>query len=83
MVDAACCGPSGPCPLCQHPAARVHSRYWRHIAGLPASGRQMVVCLRVRWFFCDQSRSRSRTYVEQVAGLTERRLRTSTAAGRR
>ncbi|MFD3549797.1 ISL3 family transposase [Streptomyces sp. NPDC058655] len=80
IVDAACCGPPGPCPLCQHPAARVHSRYWRHIAGLPASGRQMVVRLRVRRFFCDQSQCRRRTYVEQVAGLTEPRRRTSTAA---
>ncbi|MFD4135305.1 transposase family protein [Streptomyces goshikiensis] len=80
MVDAACCGPPGPCPLCQHPAARVHIRYWRHIAGLPASGRQMVVRLRVRRFFCDQSQCRRQTYVEQVAGLTEPRRRTSMAA---
>ncbi|MFE9803500.1 transposase family protein [Streptomyces goshikiensis] len=80
MVDAACCGPPGPCPLCQHPAARVHSRYWRYIAGLPAGCRQVIVRLRVRRFFCDQSQCRRRTYVEQVAGLTEPRLRASTAA---
>lgn len=80
MVDAAGCGPSGPCPQCQHPAERVHSRYWRHLAGLPAGGRRMIVRLRVRRFFCDQSQCRRRTYVEQVAGLTEPRLRTSTPA---
>ncbi|WP_412566118.1 transposase [Streptomyces nojiriensis] len=80
LVDAACCGPPGPCPLCQHPAARVHSRYWRYIAGLPAGGRQVIVRLRVRRFFCDQSQCRRRTYVEHVAGLTEPRLRASTAA---
>lgn len=80
MVDAACCGPPGPCPQCQHPAARVHSRYWRHVAGLPAGGRQMIVRLRVRRFFCDQTQCQRRTYVEQVAGLTEPRLRTSIAA---
>ncbi|MFJ6760807.1 transposase family protein [Streptomyces sp. NPDC091273] len=73
MVDAACCGPPGPCPMCRHPAARGHSRYWRHIAGLPASGRQMIARLRVRRFFCDQSQCRRRTYVEQVPGLTEPR----------
>ncbi|MFF5490798.1 transposase [Streptomyces virginiae] len=71
MVDAACCGPPGSCPLCQHPAARVHSRYGRYVAGLPAGGRQVMVRLRVRRFFCDQSQCRRRTYVEQVAGLTE------------
>ncbi|WP_189969478.1 ISL3 family transposase [Streptomyces avidinii] len=80
MVDAACCGPPGPCPQCQHPAARVHSRYWRHVAGLPAGGRQMIVRLHVRRFFCDQIQCRRRTYVEQVAGLTKPRLRTSTPA---
>ncbi|MEV6734201.1 MULTISPECIES: transposase family protein [unclassified Streptomyces] len=31
-----------------HPAARVHSRYWRHIAGLPVGGQRMIVRLRVR-----------------------------------
>ncbi|MFE3991586.1 transposase family protein [Streptomyces goshikiensis] len=84
MVDAACCGPPGPCPLCQHPAARVHSRYWRYIAGLPAGGRQVIVHLRVRRFFCDQSQCRRRTYVEQVAGLTHRprRRRVLQAGGR-
>lgn len=80
MIDAAGCGPPGPCPQCQHPAARVHGRYWRHIAGLPVGGRQMTARLQVRRFFCDQSQCRRRTYVEQVAGLTEPRLRTSTAA---
>lgn len=40
----------------------------------------MIVRLRVRRFFCDQSQCRRRTYVEQVTGLTEPRLRTSPAA---
>ncbi|MFE6834791.1 transposase family protein [Streptomyces sp. NPDC057705] len=80
MVDAACCGPPRPCPQCQHSAARVHSRYWRQVAGLPAGGRQVIVRLRVRRFFCDQMQCRRRTYVEQVPGLTEPRLRTSTPA---
>ncbi|UQW99300.1 ISL3 family transposase [Streptomyces sp. RerS4] len=80
MVDAAGCGPPGGCPQCEHPAARVHSRYWRHIAGLPVGGHKMIVRLRVRRFFCDQSHCRRRTFVEQVAGLTEPRRRSSTAA---
>ncbi|WP_405675967.1 transposase family protein [Streptomyces xanthophaeus] len=80
MVDAACCGPPVPCPQCQQPAVRVHSRYWRHIAGLPADGRQMIIRLHVRRFFCDQIHCQRRTYAEQVAGLTEPRRRTSTAA---
>ncbi|MFD3612173.1 ISL3 family transposase [Streptomyces atroolivaceus] len=80
MIDAAGCGPPGVCPACQHPAARIHSRYSRQIAGLPVSGRRLIVRLRVRRFFCDQPRCPRRTFVEQVAGLTEPRRRSSTAA---
>lgn len=68
MIDATGCGPPGACPQCQHPAARVHSRYWRHIAGLPVSSHWLIVRLRVRRFFCDQVRCPRRTFVERVNG---------------
>ncbi|MGA5361187.1 transposase family protein [Streptomyces purpurascens] len=42
MIDAAGCGPPGTCPQCQHPAARIHSRYWRQVAGLPVGGHRMM-----------------------------------------
>ncbi|MFE2972371.1 ISL3 family transposase [Streptomyces sp. NPDC059340] len=80
IVDAAACAPAGRCPQCDRPGVRVHSRYWRHIAGLPIGGQKVVVRLRVRRFFCDQGQCRRRTFMEQVAGLTEPRLRSSTAA---
>ncbi|WP_079154524.1 ISL3 family transposase [Streptomyces subrutilus] len=80
MIDATGCGSPGACPQCQHPAARVHSRHWRHIAGLPVGGHRLIVRLRVRRFFCDQNRCRRRTFVEQVEGLTEPRRRSSKAA---
>ncbi|MFE6906793.1 transposase family protein [Streptomyces erythrochromogenes] len=80
MIDAAGCGPPGACPACQHPAERVHSRYLRHIAGLPVNALRLLVRLRVRRFFCDQPRCPRRTSVEQVAGLTKPRRRSSTAA---
>lgn len=51
LIDATGCGPPGVCPRCRHPAARVHSRYWRHVAGLPVAGQAMLVRLRVRRFF--------------------------------
>lgn len=31
-VDAAGCGLRGRCPQCEHPAARLHSRYWRQLS---------------------------------------------------
>ncbi|NGO11532.1 transposase [Streptomyces sp. HC44] len=80
VVDAAGCGPPGRCPQCEHPAIRVHSRYWRQISELPVGGRGLTVRLHVRRFFCDQSQCQRRTFVEQVAGLTEPRRRSSPAA---
>ncbi|MHC5262669.1 transposase family protein [Streptomyces sp. UC4497] len=80
VVEAAGCGPPGRCPQCAHPATRVHSRYWRQISEVPVSGRWLIVRLHVRRFFCDQSQCQCRTFVEQVAGLTEPRRRSSPAA---
>ncbi|MCT9094303.1 ISL3 family transposase [Streptomyces sp. ASQP_92] len=80
VVDAAGCGPPGRCPQCERPATRVHSRYWRQISELPVGGRGLIVRLHVRRFFCDQSQCQRRTFVEQVAGLTEPRRRSSPAA---
>jgi len=80
VVDVAGCGPPVGCPQCGHPATRVHSRYGRHVSGLPVGWRGLIVRLHVRRFFCDQSRCQRRTFVEQVAGLTGPRRRSSTAA---
>lgn len=41
VVDAAACGPPGKCPQCGHPATRIHSRYWRHLSGLPVGERRV------------------------------------------
>ncbi|MFE4753132.1 transposase family protein [Streptomyces mirabilis] len=80
MVDAAACGPPGRCPRCKRPATRVHSRYWRQVCALPVGGRGLTLRLRVRRFFCGHSQCHRRTLVEQVAGLTEPRRRSSPAA---
>ncbi|MGP3979028.1 transposase family protein [Streptomyces sp. 8N114] len=80
VVDAAGCGPPGSCPRCTHPATRVRSRYWRQISEVPVGGRGLIVRLHVRRFFCDQIQCPRRTFVEQVAGLTESSRRSSPAA---
>ena len=55
----------------------MHSRYRRHLADLPVSGRPVVVWLTVRRFFCDHVDCSACTFVEQVPGLTERHARRS------
>ncbi|MFE0254290.1 transposase family protein [Streptomyces sp. NPDC059010] len=80
-VDAAGCRPPGRCPQCTHPATRAHSRYWRQISELPIGGRGLIVRLHMRRFLRDQSQCPRRTFVEQMAGLTESPRRSSPAAG--
>ncbi|MFE7113099.1 transposase family protein [Streptomyces sp. NPDC057575] len=77
VVEAAACGPPARCPGCNSQASRVHSSYERGLAGLLVNGRSLTVRLRVRRFFCDRGRCPRRTFVEQVAQLSERYRRSS------
>jgi transposase len=77
VVEAVACGPPPRCPGCNSRASRVHSSYERGLAGLPVNGRGLTVRLRVRRFFCDCGRCSRRTFVEQVAQLSERYRRSS------
>ena len=43
---------SARCPLCQRRSKSVHSRSTRTAADLPASGRSVVLRLRIRRFRC-------------------------------
>ncbi|MFC9602423.1 ISL3 family transposase [Streptomyces niveus] len=77
VVEAVACGPPPRCPGCRSQASRVHSSYERGLAGQPVNGRGLVIRLRVRRFFCDGCRCPRRTFVEQVAHLSERYRRSS------
>ncbi|WP_245606553.1 hypothetical protein [Streptomyces himastatinicus] len=64
----------------------MHSSYLRFPADVPSAGRRVVLCLRVRRFFCAEASCGRRTFVEQLPGLTWRysrwteRLRSMLAA---
>ncbi|MFE9404033.1 ISL3 family transposase [Streptomyces sp. NPDC006530] len=77
VVEAVACGPPPRCPGCNSQAAKVHSSYERALAGLPVNDRSLTVRLRDRRFFCDRGRCPRRTFVEQVAQLSERYRRSS------
>ncbi|BBJ37550.1 hypothetical protein SSPO_002680 [Streptomyces antimycoticus] len=74
------------CPECGSRSNRMHSSYLRFPADVPSAGRRVVLCLRVRRFFCPDSSCGRRTFVEQLPGLTRRhsrwteRLRSTLAA---
>jgi transposase len=63
------------CPRCDDVSGRVHSRYERVLADAAVAGQRVVVRLRVRRFFCGNAECPASTFVEQVAGLTERHAR--------
>jgi transposase len=55
----------------------VHSRYVRRLADAAMASRRLVIRLRVRRFFCDGQDCKTRTFAEQVPGLTSRYARRS------
>jgi transposase/DNA-directed RNA polymerase subunit N (RpoN/RPB10) len=70
------------CAHCGQDSTRVHSRYGRRVADTAIAGTPVVLRLRVRRFFCDRSECAAKTFVEQVAGLTQRHARRSTGLRR-
>lgn len=58
------------CPVCGTRSPRVHSRYVRRLADTPVSGREVLIHLEVRRFFCNETDCRRRIFAEQVPGLT-------------
>jgi transposase len=63
-------------PACQHRSRRVHSRYQRRVADLPAHGRALLRCGRARRFFCQRKPCPQRIFVERLperVGVAARR----------
>ena len=77
MLTAGVRGIEGVCPVCSKSSFRGHSRYRRTLTDAPAPGRLIRILLTVRHLFCDNPECRSRTFVEQVDGLTRRWSRVS------
>lgn len=67
--------PSAACPLCSPPATHIHSRYQRMIADVPSGGRQVVLSLLVRKFFCQNSQCLRRIFAERLLELVRPRAR--------
>ncbi|MFQ6397566.1 transposase family protein [Nocardia sp. KC 131] len=63
------------CPDCASQSWRVHSRYRRRLSDTAITGREVVIRLRVRRLFCDNSDCGRRTFAEQLPGLTARHSR--------
>jgi hypothetical protein len=80
--------PSSCCPLCSHASSQVHSWYQRTLRDVPCAGRQVVVHLSVRKFFCRHPEcartiftERLPTFVEPWAQVTRRLFEAVQAVG--
>jgi transposase len=58
-------------------SGRVHSRYQRQLLDTAVAGREVMICLTVRRFFCPDPGCEKVTFAEQVSGLTSRHARRS------
>ena len=67
--------PSAQCPVCRHPADRVHKRRVRALADLPLGGARMRLLVRVRHFRCDNPSCTRKMFSERLplAGVYARR----------
>jgi transposase len=64
--------PRAACPACGQLSGRVHSRYDRRLADTAIAGQETMIVVRVRRFFCPNPGCASKTFAEQISGLTSR-----------
>lgn len=62
---------SGSCPVCDHVATRIHSRYIRQLADLPVFGRRVILRLHCRRFFCRTPGCRRKIFAERLTGFAQ------------
>jgi transposase len=72
FVEVRAAAAGAACPRCGQLSARRHSGYRRRLRDAPAGGRDVVVCLAVRRFFCLNPACPQVTFAEQVQGLASR-----------
>ncbi len=63
------CPRSSPCPSCQEPSRRPHSRYTRSLGDLPWQGRPVTVRVAARRFRCANRSCPRRTFAERLTGI--------------
>ncbi|WP_410677148.1 transposase family protein [Amycolatopsis sp. cmx-4-68] len=70
--------PMAACSGCGAVSGRVHSRYERQLSDTASSGREVLIRLRIRRLFCDDSACAKKTFAEQRPELAGRYARRTT-----
>ncbi len=66
---------TAPCPACQLPAQRIHSRYARTVADVAWGGVPVTLRVQVRRFFCGNTACPRRIFAERLPRLVDRYAR--------
>ncbi len=74
--------PSAGCPSCGYLSRRVHSRYWRRLSDRAISGREVLIEVRVRRFFCADPGCDKKIFTEPLPRLAGRYGRRTVQAAR-
>lgn len=69
--------PTACCPVCGRASDRIHSRYRRTLADLPAAGRRLVIRVAARRFFCATPGCGRRIFCERLPELAGAHARTT------
>ena len=71
LLDLVSTAPFCCCPVCGQRSSRIHSRYLRRVADLPAHDRTIGLNLHLRRFFCDHPDCAKQTFVEQMPEIIQ------------
>ncbi len=75
MLRVAATAATAPCPACQLPAQRIHSRYARTVADVSWGGVPVTLRVQVRRFFCENAACPRRIFAERLPRLVDRYAR--------
>ena len=71
VVAVTSTAPAARCPACERPSDRVHSRYRRTLAHLPANGRRFVLRVVARRSVCPNPGCDRAVFCERLPGLAD------------
>lgn len=66
------------CPCCRHSSSAIHSCYQRTLADLPWQGKQVILKLGVRKFFCRHASCKQSVFTERLPQVMARYARRTT-----
>jgi len=79
-IEAHTQAPTAECPGCGQASNRVHSRYLRRLSDWSVGGREVLVDVRARRFFCSNACCEKRIFAESLAELAGRYARRTRVA---